>query len=70
MKYLKRFESEINVGTWQHYNALKPTNQQVIEEKPLYSFLCDDCGFEFATYDKQQDYCKVCLSKNINSSNN
>jgi hypothetical protein len=69
MKYLKKFESEINVGSWQHYNAMKPVNQIVIEPKPVFSFICNDCEFEFATHDKEQDYCKVCLSDNIEANN-
>lgn len=69
MKYLKRFESEIYVGTWQHYNGLKPVNQQLFDVRPLFSFHCEDCGFDFSTEDKNQDYCSVCLSENINKSN-
>ena len=70
MKYLKRFESEIYVGTWQHYNAIKPTNQTIYYENPLFSFECEDCGFEFTTEDKSQNYCSICLSENINKINN
>jgi hypothetical protein len=65
MKYLKKFESEINIGTWQHFNGIQPVNQIVLEPKPLFSFLCNECGFEFATEEKDQDYCSVCLSKDI-----
>jgi predicted Zn-ribbon and HTH transcriptional regulator len=66
MKYLKKFESEIQVGTWQHYNSLRPVNNQLFDKNPLFSFQCDDCGFEFATEEKEQNWCSVCLSKNIN----
>ena len=65
MKYLKKFESEILVGTWQHFNRNKPVNQIVLQPKPLFSFSCNDCGFEFATEEKNQDYCSVCLSQNV-----
>jgi hypothetical protein len=65
MKYLKKFESEIYVGTWQHFNGIKPVNQIVLGPNPLFSFYCNDCEFEFSTEDKNQDYCSVCLSENI-----
>lgn len=65
MRYLKKFEAEIYVGTWQHYNGLRPVNQQIFDENPLVSFICNDCNFEFATEDTEQDWCSVCLSKNI-----
>ena len=55
MKYLKKFESEINIGTWQHFNGIQPVNQIVLEPKPLFSFLCNECGFEFATEEKDPD---------------
>ena len=68
MKYLKRFESEIYIGMANHYNALKPVNQKIFEPSETFSFHCNDCGFDFSTYEKEQDYCKVCLSKNIETS--
>lgn len=65
MKYLKKFESEIYVGTISHFNSFKPANQQIYDLKKLTSYLCNNCNFEFSSEDENQNLCSVCLSKDI-----
>ena len=68
MKYLMSFyESEIYNGAPRHYNNIHPVNREVLQKVDEYSYNCDDCKFDFVTYDSNQDYCTVCGSENIKS---
>ena len=62
MKWLKKFESEIDVGTWKHLNPLKASSQIVVEPRPLFHWKCLECKFTFSTPDPQQGWCTVCLA--------
>jgi predicted Zn-ribbon and HTH transcriptional regulator len=66
VKYLKSFnESEIWNGASKHYNALHPVNNRLFSKPKEFSYRCNDCYFDFVTYDPNQSYCNVCESENI-----
>lgn len=58
-------ESEIYNGAWKHYNGIKPVNQEIFKNNIKYSYKCNDCKFDFVTYDSNQQTCNVCESENI-----
>jgi hypothetical protein len=67
MKYLKSFlESDMTAGSIYAYGPkLVAVNSQIFPQKERWSYKCEDCKFEFFTYNRV-NCCEVCNSENIN----
>ena len=66
MIYISRFyESEIWNGASKHYNTLHPVNNRLFEPSKEYPYKCNDCDFEFVTYNPNQLTCNICESEDI-----
>lgn len=67
MKYLKSFlESDAWTGSIYAYDKrIVSVNSQIFPQKERWSYKCNDCEFEFFTYNKV-NCCEVCDSENIN----
>ena len=67
MKYIKSFnEAEINVGTSKHFRRYGPSVDSIFPEKIEFNYHCNNCHFDFVSY-QNQSICHLCDSENIES---
>lgn len=67
MKYLFSFlESDSWSGSLYSYTIkAKPLNDKIFPDKKRIDFKCQNCGFDFFTFNKKPDTCEVCDSENL-----
>jgi len=68
MKHLK--ESDSWAGSNYAYTKAITTNKtDILKVGEPVSYNCDSCGFDFFTYNKDEDYCTLCGSEDIKEIN-
>lgn len=65
MKHLKESQDSWVGSNYAYNHTIVSRNTEIFKVNDPVSYNCNECGFEFFTYTKNEKYCTICGSEDI-----